>query len=602
MKKLKLNCTLAIISFLVPILLVAGPPEKKLKPEQLILKIAEHKSNTDSFNFYVHLLEHNADYKRPSIIESRVFYYKAFRAANIRDLDSAKFYIHKSIDVAKVLNDSAQLSVCYQGAYNVYVSNNLYAEAARYLTLHGVYNPSMSGKSLSNNYMGLSHLYYYSKEYDKAVEYGLKALKIRKTLNDTVLLQNSYLNLARFEYARENWNQHDAYFEMAKKLFESNKNPPSYFTFLEYKAFYYLSKKDFLEANKVLEELKSFDGVDSIAREISYNYYIGDLYVNTQQVDQAIKAYEEYLSHVNNIRPVEALFASQRLDSLYFAKGDYNKFNKHKSLTYTLQDSVLKMNMHDLGTNVLAVIDSYKSAQKAAEALVELQKAKQSKVRLIGVIAFVLMLSISVGVILLLRIQRNRLQLELVANKNSQVSMELELEQTKNNNQQLEIKLLRKEQERQESEKNKVETELNTKKKELVSNSIILGRFNHLVELSKMISKHLNTLKHPQLNGLNKQLKSFLNETESVRTTKNDVSTHLEGIDPEFFKKIDPDGNLTHGDKRICSYIRLNLKNKEIANVTGTTLKAVEARITRIKKKLDLPANLSLRDFIVKAN
>lgn len=600
MKKLKINCTLAVVSFLVPLVLLAGPPKKNLSPEQLIVQVAAHKSNTDSFKFYSRLLEAHPNYKKPSIIESKLNYYRAFRAATVRDIDSAKYFIHKSIDIAKELNDSAQLSICYQGAYNVYVNNSLYAEAARYLTLHGVYNPNMTGKSLSNNYMGLSHLYYYSKEYQKAVDYGLQALEIRKELNDTTLLQNSYLNLARFEFARKNWEKHKEYFAMAEKLYSTYNNPTGYFTYLEFKAFLHLTKKEYAEANEVLEELNNYANVDSIARTISYNYYKGDFYVGTNQIDKALQAYETYLSYSNNIRPVEALFASQRLDSLYFAQGDYAKFLKHKQLTQVLQDSVLKMNMHDLGTNVMAVIDSYKATQKASEALVELQNEKQSKSRLLVIGAFVLLTTLSIGLILFFRIQRNKLQLELVANKSSQVSIELELEQTKNNNQELEIQLLRKEQERQESEKSKVELELNTKKKELVSNSLILGRFNHLVELSKMISKHLNTVKHPQLNGLNKQLKSFLNENESVKTTKNDVATHLEGLDPEFFRKIDPDGNLTHGDKRICSYIRLNLKNKEIANITGTTVKAVEARITRIKKKIDLPSETSLRDFIIK--
>ncbi|MBL6664190.1 MAG: hypothetical protein ISP71_08845, partial [Flavobacteriales bacterium] len=57
--------------------------------------------------------------------------------------------------------------------------------------------------------------------------------------------------------------------------------------------------------------------------------------------------------------------------------------------------------------------------------------------------------------------------------------------------------------------------------------------------------------------------------------------------------------NLTHNDLRLCTYLRLNLSSKEIAQLLNISTKSVEVKRYRLRKKLDLAHEQSLTDYIM---
>lgn len=58
--------------------------------------------------------------------------------------------------------------------------------------------------------------------------------------------------------------------------------------------------------------------------------------------------------------------------------------------------------------------------------------------------------------------------------------------------------------------------------------------------------------------------------------------------------------NLSNNDSRLCCFIRMQLNNREIASVLNITLNGVEQAKYRLKKKMDLPRELSLNDYVAK--
>lgn len=56
--------------------------------------------------------------------------------------------------------------------------------------------------------------------------------------------------------------------------------------------------------------------------------------------------------------------------------------------------------------------------------------------------------------------------------------------------------------------------------------------------------------------------------------------------------------NLSNNDSRLCCFIRMQLNNSEIASVLNITLNGVEQAKYRLKKKMDLPKELSLNDYV----
>jgi len=56
---------------------------------------------------------------------------------------------------------------------------------------------------------------------------------------------------------------------------------------------------------------------------------------------------------------------------------------------------------------------------------------------------------------------------------------------------------------------------------------------------------------------------------------------------------------LSINEKRLCSFLRLNMTTKEISSITGQTPKSIEMARTRLRKKLNLTnSETSLTDFL----
>jgi DNA-binding CsgD family transcriptional regulator len=75
---------------------------------------------------------------------------------------------------------------------------------------------------------------------------------------------------------------------------------------------------------------------------------------------------------------------------------------------------------------------------------------------------------------------------------------------------------------------------------------------------------------------------------------------HFEKAHEKFLQKLMhkyPD--LTHGDLRLCAYLRLNLSTKEIAPLLRISIRGVENHRYKLRKKLDLGPEENLTEFIM---
>jgi DNA-binding CsgD family transcriptional regulator len=70
--------------------------------------------------------------------------------------------------------------------------------------------------------------------------------------------------------------------------------------------------------------------------------------------------------------------------------------------------------------------------------------------------------------------------------------------------------------------------------------------------------------------------------------------------DKDFLKKMKSKHNsLTPNDLRLSAYLRLNLSSKEIAPLFNISTKSVEVKRYRLRKKMDLPREIGLADYIL---
>ena len=116
-----------------------------------------------------------------------------------------------------------------------------------------------------------------------------------------------------------------------------------------------------------------------------------------------------------------------------------------------------------------------------------------------------------------------------------------------------------------------------------------------LIKNRKRVKKDLRKVEEVVL--INSKLKS-LSEGELITMAKSNSPDFLyrcKEIYPEFFKKLmEIQPALINSELIFCAYLKLNFSSKDIANHTFVTIKAVQNRKNRIRKRLNIPSESDL--------
>ncbi len=76
---------------------------------------------------------------------------------------------------------------------------------------------------------------------------------------------------------------------------------------------------------------------------------------------------------------------------------------------------------------------------------------------------------------------------------------------------------------------------------------------------------------------------------------------HFNALNDDFLNKLKKEHpDITHKDLKMCAFLRMNLSNKEIASLLNITLRGVEASRLRLRKKLNLPKDMPLNEYILR--
>lgn len=164
------------------------------------------------------------------------------------------------------------------------------------------------------------------------------------------------------------------------------------------------------------------------------------------------------------------------------------------------------------------------------------------------------------------------------------------------NNLLLEIKELENVQQRMKLTNEQLLQDVDTKNRELAVSTMSLIKKNDLLALIKEDLKNNTT-------DTNKSIKSVINTITNNITeedTWNVFKEAFDNADKDFLKKVKgAHASLTPNDLRLCAYLRLNLSSKEIAPLLNISVRSVEIKRYRLRKKMDLPHEQGLVEYIL---
>lgn len=162
------------------------------------------------------------------------------------------------------------------------------------------------------------------------------------------------------------------------------------------------------------------------------------------------------------------------------------------------------------------------------------------------------------------------------------------------NKRKLEIREIQRKQQLVNLENEKLQQDIESKSRELAVSTMSMIKKNQFLGKIKTDLKKITDVS---------KVNSVINTIDRNLNNEDDWKFFEEAFnnaDKEFLQKIkNSHSSLTNNDLKLCAYLRLNLSSKDIAPLLNISLRSVEIKRYRLRKKMNLAHNEGLTDYIL---
>ncbi|MEQ8240050.1 MAG: tetratricopeptide repeat protein [Cyclobacteriaceae bacterium] len=482
------------------------------------------------------------------------------------------YYGQRAKQMAISLNDSSQLGFAFRVIGVAYWAKGSYDQALINIQ-NGLIIYTATGDSLgqANCLMNQGLVFHDRQDFDRALEQFFKALEIFERLRQDGRVATTYSKIGSALIETNELERAKEYLLKALEIHRENG-----FQYGEAEA---LNRLGLLELeNQDLEKSLSYlDQSKKISEEINdkdglAKYYedVAQVYVQKNDFDTA----ELMLQLGANLSLELGLNSRLRtifleLKKIYAIRGDLKKSLAYADKYITLRDSLFS---EETSKNLIEF-----EKQLAISEQVRLLELKESEIevleknaRISWLIRLIILVVVAFGAFIFYLIY-----------------------------QQQKLKLLRK-QEKAEEEAKALNYQLEQTNRELAAYTVNYVQKNKVFEELKNIVVQVKTNQKtdPTLKEKFKQLERAINSQLNSERDWDDFKVRFQTLHSNFFDKLMAQNeSLTNNELRLSALIKLNLSMKEVANILGISSESVKTARYRLKKKLNLPSELSLNDF-----
>jgi len=147
----------------------------------------------------------------------------------------------------------------------------------------------------------------------------------------------------------------------------------------------------------------------------------------------------------------------------------------------------------------------------------------------------------------------------------------------------------------------KLEAEINFTNSEMASSAMHLVKKGELLSKIKgELSQVMKGLENPHAIAELKKVIKTLSEDDNMDKEWTNFTKHFDKVHSDFvvgLKEKHP--TITGNELKLCAYLRMNLSTKEIAQLMNISVRGVEISRYRLRKKLELPTEISLFDYLM---
>lgn len=250
-------------------------------------------------------------------------------------------------------------------------SANVYGEQALFFA-----NKTQRVDLISQSYSILGDIHILKSDFDKAEEYYLMGLKIKKVNRDHEGVASSNINLGYVFAGKKDYVAAKTHFIDALTYFKKSKNEVK-ISFVEGKlGLVYFELKDYPNAIKYLEESAFFLEKENIEQGLCATYLsLGDVYANLKNSKKALSYYKKSLTKCSACKDdLSSLLVNKRLEAFYHEDKKSKVAEKYKSISEQLANELNKSSDQSnvLLSNSQALIES-KQYAKAQDLLLKIK-------------------------------------------------------------------------------------------------------------------------------------------------------------------------------------------------------------------------------------
>lgn len=487
------------------------------------------------------------------------------------DLNKSLDFIQNAIKLNQSLKNTELSYKLHFQAGKVYFYIGLFDQVAyHWLKSLDISKVLADEKKIAKVYFNLSALYIAIKEYDKAEKYLEASYSYFRNYKDT---ENYYSNILSIYNNKAIIFQNtyrvieaENYFKSAIVYAKDKNLRDGLLTSLNSYASFLFNENRFESAKKILLELQQLNK-EEFNKQIEATLLIKlariEKELNNQEL--AIKILYEGYSIANETNSIS--LKREYTNDIYLVQMDSG--NSKEALEFKiLNDSLTKAENREITSRNLERSEYQIKFSEFEKEMANESKHTKSKNRITKAILFIVLCFVSIFLykkiikIRSLKQQKNRLEVEKqkLAVNYSQINEKLEIKDrllTYNS-----IKQIR--------------------QKEILKNTI-----DQLKESPILTSDTKNKIK-----AINSEL--------DKKVLWDDFDLRFNQINKDFYENLQNQfSDLTINEKRLCAFLRMEMSTKEIVNITGQSLRAVEIARTRLRKKLGLnKKNIRLTKFL----
>jgi tetratricopeptide (TPR) repeat protein len=437
----------------------------------------------------------------------------------------------------------------------IYNNNDAFDVALSYfLKAYEYYHSKDDSKEKYTLENSLAIIYARLNNKERALHYFNALLKHYTETKQTLYVAKALNNIGKLYSSESKQDSALVFFNRSLKLCKQVKDRELENMLYNNLGICYAELKDYDRATTYFAKAKTLAEQNNDQKMIPWIYNsLAKLYLQKQQPDSAL-AYSQKAFALLKSRPFsfENLSALENLYKSYNQKQDYRNASLYFEQFNNLRDS-LNIEMKAMAVEKLKLEQQHKENE-------ELRKLRESRAQFKYLIfGFGLIILLLLCLILLNRYK----------NKLAKAQLEKELV---------------------ESRQKELDANLELKNKELMTRSMME------IQRAEIIEHISDDLKELRLQSPKKDFQAAvdaiikkLGKDAAEDDVWKEFELHYGQVYETFYKILDEKHpELTYRDKRLCALLKLNLSTKEIARITGQSVKSLENARTRLRKKLNL--------------